>query len=84
MRLALVLALLLMGGCALMYQPNNIEEAVKLIKAQEGSGCVYIRGNARPYADVSMLQVHAYGKGAPKYDECLRAIPDNARSLLGP
>jgi len=29
------------------------------------------RGNARPYADVSMLAVHTYGKNAPKYKECL-------------
>lgn len=82
----LVLMGLVCVGCTpgFFYQPLNAGEALKMIEATEGSGCTYFRGNSRPYADVSFLAIHTYGKNAPKYDECLQAIPPEARSLLGP
>jgi hypothetical protein len=69
------------GGCA-MYQAKNIDEWISQAKQLDGSGCLYVRGNARPYADVSMLAVSTYGKNAPKWDACLDKIPPEARSLL--
>lgn len=83
MKIILILALLipLFGGCAL-YQAQTMDDHIKQIKAVEGSGCAYFRGNARPYADVSVLMVSTWGKNAPKYLDCLQNIPENARSLL--
>jgi cyclic lactone autoinducer peptide len=70
-------------GCAgYMYQPQNAGEAIKMIEAAEGSGCTYFRGNSRPYADVSFMTIHAYGKSAPKYLDCLQAVPPEARMYL--
>jgi hypothetical protein len=81
MRLILFVVLaVLMSGCAI-YQAQTIDEYVALTKATEGNGCIYIRGNSRPYADVSILSIVAWGKNAPKYDECLKAIPPEARTL---
>ena len=77
----IVLLPLFLGGCA-MYQTQNMEDQIALIKAQGGSGCLYFRGNARPYADISMMAVSAWGDKAPKYDECLKLIPPEARMLL--
>jgi hypothetical protein len=79
--LILVLAVSLLGGCA-MYQAQTMEEYIAQTKALEGSGCIYFRGNSRPYADVSILAISAWGKNAPKYLECLQNIPADARSLL--
>jgi hypothetical protein len=59
-----------------------MEENIAQIKALEGSGCIYFRGNSRPWADVSMLTVATWGKNAPKYLECLQNIPPDARALL--
>ena len=73
--------LLILSGCAI-YQAQTIDEWLTQAKQLDGSGCLYIRGNARPYADVSLLAVQTYGKRAPGYVECLQAIPPEARSLL--
>jgi hypothetical protein len=83
MRLILLLLVLLVAssGCA-MYQAQNMEDQIALIKAQGGSGCLYFRGNARPYADISMMAVSAWGDRAPKYDECLKLIPPEARMFI--
>lgn len=77
----LILAVLmsLIGCTAFMYTPQNAAESVALIEATEGNGCTYLRGNSRPYADVSFMTIHAYGKTAPKYLECLQAVPPEAR-----
>ena len=75
------LVLVLMPGCAI-YQAKSMEENIAQIKALEGSGCMYFRGNSRPWADVSMLTVATWGKNAPKYLECLQNIPPDARALL--
>lgn len=83
MRLVLIFALLVvsLSGCA-MYQAQTMEEYIAQTKALDGSGCIYFRGNARPYADVSILSIATWGKNAPKYLECLQNIPPDARSLL--
>jgi hypothetical protein len=85
MRLILFVVFLLLSGCIVsgcaIYQAQTIDEYVALTKATDGNGCIYIRGNSRPYADVSILSIVAWGKNAPKYDECLKAVPENARSL---
>jgi hypothetical protein len=75
------LMLVLCSGCAL-YQAKTMDESLAQIKALEGSGCVYFRGNSRPWADVSMFSVMTWGKNAPKYIDCLNAIPPEARSLF--
>jgi hypothetical protein len=82
----LVLLTLSLTGCMsyMGYQASNIEEWAIQTKALDASGCIYFRGNSRPYADVSMLFIGTYGKGAPKYLDCLQAIPENARSLVAP
>lgn len=74
-------AALALTGCAI-YRPANVDEWVTQAKELDGSGCIYVRGNSRPYADVSVLVISTYGKGAPKYLECLQAIPPEARSLM--
>lgn len=76
-----VLIMVACSGCAL-YQAKNIDEWISQSKQLDGSGCLYIRGNARPYADVSVLAVSTYGKNAPKWDSCLEKIPPDARALL--
>jgi hypothetical protein len=83
MRLILLLLVVLVAssGCAI-YQAKTMEENIAQIKALEGSGCIYFRGNSRPWADVSMLTVATWGKNAPKYLECLQNIPPDARALL--
>ena len=82
MRLILCgLVLVLCGGCAI-YQAKTMEENIAQIKALDGSGCIYFRGNSRPWADVSMLTVATWGKNAPKYLECLQNIPPDARALM--
>jgi hypothetical protein len=78
-----VLILVLCSGCSL-YQAKTMEENIAQIKALEGSGCIYFRGNSRPYADVSMMAVSTWGKNAPKYLECLQGIPPEARMLQLP
>lgn len=82
--LVALVALLCVGCSGFFYQPMNVTEALKMIEATEGSGCVYFRGNSRPYADISFLTIHAYGKNAPKYLDCLEAVPPEARGVLSP
>ena len=82
MRLAYIVLLAALPGCAL-YIPRNIDEQIRSVKEAGGTGCVYIRGNSRPYADVSVLMVSTIGKGT-NYKECLEAIPPEARSLVSP
>ncbi len=65
----------------MLYTPQNISEWQKMTTSLEGSGCIYFRGNARPYADVSMLAVSTWGKEGPKFDACLKSIPEAARAL---
>jgi len=77
----MLLCVVLLSGCAI-YQAKTMEENIAQIKALDGSGCIYFRGNSRPWADVSMLTVATWGKNAPKYLECLQNIPADARSLL--
>lgn len=76
-------ALFMLSGCAALiggnYDPKDMTEWVKQAEAINASGCIYMRGNARPYADVSTMYIAAYGKKAPSYLECLQAIPEPAR-----
>ena len=81
MRYVSLLALLL-SGCAI-YTPRNIDEQIRSVKEAGGTGCVYVRGNSRPYADVSVLMVSTIGAGT-NYKECLEVIPPEARSLVSP
>ena len=83
MKIVLIFALILplLGGCAL-YQAKTMDENIAQIKALDGSGCIYFRGNSRPWADVSILTVATWGKNAPKYIDCLQKIPPDARELL--
>lgn len=78
---ALIAALAGLSGCTL-HQAQNMDEWVKQTRELGGSGCTYVRGNARPYADVSMLTIVAWGKNAPNYLDCLQGIPPDARSFL--
>lgn len=81
--MVLCCCVVLLSGCSgFFYSPMNVSEAIQMIEASQGSGCVYLRGNARPYGDISFLSVHAYGRNAPTYLECLEAVPPEARSLL--
>lgn len=79
MLLGIVALLLSLSGCMMAYQPQNAAESIALIEATEGNGCTYFRGNSRPYADTSFFTIHAYGKNAPKYLDCLQAVPPEAR-----
>lgn len=79
----IVVLAILTSSCA-FYIPQNVAEWQAMTKQLDGSGCFYARGNSRPYADVSVLVVSTYGKNAPKYLECLQAIPPEARSILHP
>lgn len=81
MRYAMLLCVPLIASACALYTPQNITEWQTMTKQLDGSGCFYLRGNSRPYADVSVLLVQTYGKGAPKYLECLQGVPDAARAL---
>jgi hypothetical protein len=81
MRYALI-AVLLLSGCAI-YAPRNIDEQIRSVREAGGTGCVYFRGNSRPYADVSVLMVSTIGQGT-NYKECLEVVPEGARSLVQP
>ena len=78
---ALALVVLL-PGCA-TYFPKDIDETVKLVKDAGGSGCLYVRGNSRPYADVSILSVSTYGQGT-NYKDCIESVPEAARAIMSP
>jgi len=78
--LFVVILALVLPGCTI-YQAKSMEEHIAQIKALEGSGCIYLRGNSRPWADMSMLTVATWGKNAPKYLDCLQKIPPDAREL---
>lgn len=82
MVLILVSTLLTACGGAWMYSPQSGQEAIDMIKATGSSGCFYLRGNARPYADVSTMFVGTYGADAPKWDRCLEMIPAEARAFI--
>jgi len=82
MRLMLCVCILLLCSSCAIYQAKTMEENIAQIKALDGSGCIYFRGNSRPWADVSMLTVATWGKNAPKYLECLQNIPPDARALM--
>ena len=82
LRVTALLVLTTLSGCAI-YAPRSVEEQIKVVREAGGTGCVYIRGNSRPYADVSVLMVSTVGKGT-NYKECLEAIPAEARSLVSP
>lgn len=73
---------LFLSGCA-QFAPKDINDTVRLVKEAGGSGCLYVRGNSRPYADVSVLSVSVYGSKT-NYQDCLNAIPENARSMISP
>jgi len=82
--ISMVLAVVLLSGCGMMmggYSAKDMNEWVAQSEAINANGCVYMRGNARPYADVSMMYIAAYGKNAPQYLECLEAIPPEARFI---
>lgn len=70
------------SGCSI-YAPRNIDEQIRAVREAGGTGCVYFRGNSRPYADVSVLMVSTIGQGTD-YKACLEAVPEGARSLVQP
>ena len=82
LRVTALLVLTTLSGC-LHYTPRNVTEQIRMVKEAGGTGCVYVRGNGRPYADVSVLMVSTIGTGTD-FLKCLEAIPPEARSLVSP
>lgn len=78
-----VLAALLVSGCAGLstYQPKSVDEAIRLSKEANGTGCVYFRGNGRPYADAATMYIGTWGKGT-KFTDCLEHLPAEARAIF--
>ena len=78
MKLIALLSLLFLPGCALMaarqMTSSDAMEAVKLMEAQGGSGCVWLRGSGKPPGgDVALDVVATFGKGT-SYEVCVRTI----------
>lgn len=66
----------IMAGCApLLTGTSNVDDALKVLEWQNARGCLYVRGNARPYADVTALVVGTWGPDPPAYAECWQGLP---------
>ncbi len=67
-----LLVVLLLSGCT-VYMPRNIGEEIKMVRQAGGTGCILIKANSRPYADVQMTAVSTIGKDSD-YLECVKAL----------
>jgi hypothetical protein len=79
MRHTLLPALLILcavSGCTtLLTGTANTDDALKIMQAQQVRGCLYLRVNASPYAQASMLLVGTWGTDPPAYSECWQGLP---------
>lgn len=92
-RLFLVPFLLALSGCMAMplgYGSASVSDQVKEIRAQGGSGCIYIRlsGTYPPFGNGSLLAVQAYdttgSSEKPKltFKDCLESVPEQLRTMM--
>ncbi len=75
MRSLLVLAVLLPGCAPLLTGTGNVDDALKVMREQNARGCLYVRGNAKPWADASLIVVGTWGSEPPPYEKCWSGLP---------
>lgn len=78
--MAYLLALaILLSGCSLIgakiLTPDDIAEATQLIEAAGGSGCAWLRGEAKPPA-ASVDLDFIYSWGNVSYLDCIKTLRD--------
>ncbi len=74
---ALIAAAIFLSGCSLIgakiLSPEDITEATILIEAAGGSGCAWLRGEAKPPA-ASVDLDFIYSWGNVSYLDCIKTI----------
>ena len=77
-KLMMVIALALLTGCSGLasLNPNlSAEQQATIMKQENARGCIYFRGNAAPFANVSTLIVGTWGSDPPAYADCWKELP---------
>lgn len=75
----LATASLVGAGCApLLTGTNSVEDALKVMREQNARGCLYLKGKAQPWADVTLMVVGTWGQEPPAYAECWTGLPTAA------
>lgn len=75
-RLVPALLGVLLTGCAALYGTKASPEDVRaLLELQNARGCIYFRGAALPWADVTMHVIGTWGSNPPTYEECFKSLP---------
>jgi len=69
-------ALVLLAGCApLLTGTASTSDALKVMKAENARGCIYVRASATPWAQATLLLVGTWGAKPPDYEECWKGLP---------
>lgn len=72
-------ALSLITACApILTGTANVDDALKVMQAQDARGCIYLKGKAQPWADVTLMVVGTWGAQPPAYKECWTGLPTQA------
>ncbi len=67
---------ILLAGCArILTGTGSTEEALAIMREQNARGCIYAKGKAQPWADVTIIVVGTWGQEPPPYDQCWSGLP---------
>jgi len=74
--LLLLLAASCLSACApLLTGTASTSDALKVMKAENARGCIYVRASATPWAQATLLLVGTWGAKPPEYSECWKGLP---------
>jgi len=72
-----------MAGCSglgiLQNPATDTTQQVAIMAQQNARGCVYLRANAAPWANVTTIIVGTWGQDPPSYTECWKGLPAEIR-----
>jgi hypothetical protein len=78
MRYILVLALLLpaCSGLGILQNPaTETTQQLAIMQQANARGCVYFKGNAAPWANVTTIVIGTWGQDPPTYADCWLGLP---------
>lgn len=82
MRILILLTLLVSltgcGGLAFLGPNTSADQAKQIMDYSKARGCLYFKGNARPYADADTTIIGTWGEGnaAPDIGTCAKYIKE--------
>lgn len=77
--LLLVTLLLLLSSCSglgiLQNPATDTTQQLAIMQQQNSRGCVFLRANAQPWANVTTILVGTFGQSPPTYEQCWQGLP---------